>query len=219
MIDKIRKILAPPVFEGDIDITYQARILNNVLWMAIIFSSIGIIVRIFVQDVFQLIAVSINIFQMIVWIALIILLRRGNVRLTNTLFTLAILATINIQAYLSGGLHRPIIYANVVAIGLATLFSNRRVVLHALFSILAVTIIYFIDGMFLPKPEAPLPLLSSLIAFSLIILFTAIVLQYAAQNLHNAISRERAKEEELTERYSELKAYQETLQTQVEERT
>jgi hypothetical protein len=191
MIDKIRQTLAAPVFEGDIDKSYQARILNNVLWMAIIFSTIGVIVRVFFQDVFQLFAISINIFQLIAWSALIILLRRGNVRLTNTLLTLAILATVNIQAYISGGLHRPIIYANVVAIGLATLFSNRRVVLHALFSILAVTIMYFIDGTFLPKPETPLPLLSSLIAFSFIILFTAIVLQYAAQNLHNAISRTR----------------------------
>jgi len=219
MIDKIRQIFAAPVFEGDNDKTYEARILNTALWMAIVFTFFGIIVRIFVQDIFQQIAILINIVQLIIWSALLILLRRGNVRLTNTLLTLAILATINIQAYISGGLHRPIIYANVVALSLAALFSNRRVILYALISIFAVAIMYFFDGVFLPAPETPLPLFSTLIAYSLIVFFTAIVLQYAAQNLSYAISKIRADEEELKLRNRELKDYQETLQAQVEERT
>lgn len=219
MIERIKLILASPTFADDEDKTHEARMLNAVLWMALGFSFLALIARIFIQDFLQLAAILINLVQLTLWVTLITLLRRGKVNLTGTLFILGIFITINLQAYISGGLHRPIIYANLIALGLATLFSNRRVVWFAVFSVGAATLMYFLDGVFLPAPETQLALSSTLITFSLITLFTALILQFAANNLRDALKRSRADEEELIVRNKELQEYQRSLEAQVETRT
>jgi len=219
MMNRLRKITALPSFEGDESKNYQAQIINTLLLMSIAFTAISLIFRFFIQDFQQLTSIVLNVIQLVVWISLFIFLRRGKVEMTGNLLLVAIFITLNLQAYINGGLHRPTIYVNVVAIALATLFSNRWVIWFAVLSIIAVGFMYLLDGVLLPAPEAPLPLLSSLIAYSLILLFTALILQFAANNLRNALNRARTGEKELIKRNEELQIYQQTLEIQVQERT
>ncbi len=219
MLNALKKILAPPSFEGDEDKTYEARIINTVLWLAIGFSALALIARIFIQDVFQLTAILINIIQLLIWIVLQITLRRGKVELTSNILSLSIILTLNIQAFIGGGLHRPLIYTNVIGLSLAALFSTRRVIVFAMVSIGAAVFMFITDGMLLSTPDTPFPLLSTLIVYSLIIIFTAFILQFAANNLHSSVLRARANEEQLSLRNKELQNYQQTLEEQVIKRT
>ncbi len=219
MINRFRKILVPPVFEGNEELTYDARVINTLLWMSTSFTVIALISRIFIQTSSQPASIIINIVQLAVWGSLLVLLKRGQVTLSGDLLLGAIFITLNLQAYISGGLHRPIIFVNLVAVALAALFSNRRVVLFAAMSIVAAIIMYFLDGVLLPAPTTALPLTSTLIVFSLITLFTGFILQFAANNLRNALTRARANEQELVKRNRELRNYQQSLEEQVEERT
>jgi len=219
MINRFRKILAPPVFEGNEELTYDARVINTLLWMSTSFTVIALISRIFIQTSSQPASIILNIIQLAVWGSLLVLLKRGQVTLSGDLLLGAIFITLNLQAYISGGLHRPIIFVNLIAVALAALFSNRRVVLFAAMSIVAAIIMYFLDGVLLPAPTTALPLTSILIVFSLITLFTGFILQFAANNLRNALVRARANEQELVKRNRELRNYQQSLEEQVEERT
>jgi len=219
MINRFRKILAPPVFEGNEELTYDARVINTLLWMSTSFTVIALISRIFIQTSSQPASIILNIIQLAVWGSLLVLLKRGQVTLSGDLLLGAIFITLNLQAYISGGLHRPIIFVNLIAVALAALFSNRRVVLFAAMSIVAAIIMYFLDGVLLPAPTTALPLTSILIVFSLITLFTGFILQFAANNLRNALVRARANEQELVKRNRELQNYQQSLEEQVEERT
>lgn len=219
MITRFRKILAPPTFKDDENMTYKARIINTLLWMAAGFTAIALVSRIFIPSVSQLPSILINIIQLAVWIALLILLRKGQVRLSGNLLLGAIFITLNLQAFISGGLHRPIIFVNLFAVALAALFSNRHVILFAVMSIVAAFIMFFLDGVLLPAPNTTLPLLSTLIVYSLITLFTGFILQFAANNLRNALTRARANEQELVGRNKQLQDYQQSLEAQVQERT
>lgn len=219
MNNYFRKFLVPPVFEGDEDKTYEAQVIHILLLMAIVFSLIALVFRAFVQDFLQLPSLLINAVQLVAWFLLFIPLRQGNIRLTGNLLLVAIFLSLNLQAFVSGGLHRPIIYVNLIALALTTLFSTRRVVGFAALSIAAVSLMYFLDGVFFTAPDAPLPLFVTLIAYSLITLFTALVLQFAANNLRNALARARTGEKELLARNLELQKYQGMLETQVNERT
>jgi len=219
MISEIRKILAPPLFEGDEDKTYEARVLNTVLWLAVGFSTLALIARSIIQELYQSTAILINVIQLFVWIILLVILRRGKVTLTSNILTLSIILTINIQAYISGGLHRPLIYANVVGLSLAALFSTRRVVAFAMISIVAVGLMYLLDGVLISVPEEPLSLSSIFIVYTLVTLFTAFTLQFSSNNLHNTLFRARENEQELFLKNEELLTYQQTLEAQVNERT
>jgi len=219
MIKRFRKILAPPLFDGNEELTYDARVINTLLWMSTSFTIIALISRIFIQTSSQTTSIIINIIQLVVWSTLLVLLKRGQVTLSGNLLLGAIFITINLQAYISGGLHRPIIFVNLVAVALAALFSNRRVVSFAILAITAAIIMFFLDNVFFPAPTSPLPLASTLIVYSLITLFIGFILQFAANNLRNALTRARANEQELVERNLELQNYQQSLEAQVEQRT
>jgi len=217
MMNKIKKLFTLPDIEGDEDTKYEALIINSMLWMISSFTLLALVARITLQ--IQTSSIIINVVQLIIWVSLFVPLRQGKIRLTGTLLLVMTFILLNVQAYISGGLHRPIIYVNLVALALATLFSNRRVVWFAGLAIVAVVIMYLLDGVFLPTPNTPLAPIVSLISFVLIILFTALILQFAANNLRKALARAQNSEIELSRRNKELQTYQQTLETQVDERT
>lgn len=218
MMNRMQKILAPPVFDDE-TATYEAKVINALLWMALVFTGIALVLRVFIQDLYRIPSLIINTLQLAVWLLLFIPLRLGKTRLAGNLLIVAIFITLNIQAYISGGLHRPIIYVNVIALAITTLFSNRRVVWFAVLAVGSVTLMYFLDGVLLPAPTEPFPIMPNLIVFSLITIFAAFILQFAASNLRNAMARINESEKQLMAQNRELQNYQQALEAQVNDRT
>ena len=218
MLNYIKEFIRLPASDGNEDIIYEARIINTLLWLLSSFTLVGLLVRTLVLQS-QLSSLLVNVIQFIIWVSLIILLRQGRVKLTGTLLLTAGFVSLNFQAYISGGVNRPIIYANLILLALASFFSNRSVLLFSGLSIAAAISMYVVDGVFIPSQDTLLEPLSSLIAFIMIVFFTSSILQYASNNLRNTLSKVRAGEKELSEKNKELLEYQEGLELQVRERT
>ena len=218
MINQIKEFIRLPEIDGDEDTKYEARIINSLLWLLSSFTITGLVVRgIFLQT--QPASLIVNAVQFTIWTSLMIPLRQGKVKLTGTLLLIAGYLSVNFQAYISGGVTRPTIYANLILLALTTLFSNRRVLLFGGLTIAAVIVMYMLDGLFIPSQNTPLEPVTSIIAYAMIAVTTSIILQFAASNLRSAITRARAGERELSIANKELQEQQQTLEAQVTERT
>ncbi|MFN2291438.1 MAG: GAF domain-containing protein [Anaerolineae bacterium] len=147
----IRRILTPPVFEGDPDKTRTARLLNVILWAYQAIWVLGILAMPIAENPLTIIPVLVSMF--LLGFAVLALMRSGRVRLAGGLFSflLGVLATGLLVV--SDGLSTPMIlgYAAVVLVAALLLGSRAAVTFAGLSVVAAAGITAAKMGGFLPR--------------------------------------------------------------------
>lgn len=208
----IKRILTPPVFEGDPDKTRTARLLNVILWAYQAIWVLGILAMPIAENPLALIPILA--LMILLGFALLALVHSGRVRLAGGLFSFLLWMVGTGLLLVSDGLSTPMIlgYAAVVIVA-ALLLGSRAAVAFAGLTIVAATGITMAKvGGFLPRvliSDEAIPAFGTYVGN--IIAVTAL-LYIAIDSLNEALGQAR--------RYAgELEEQRENLEEMVEART
>ncbi|MBN1979292.1 MAG: GAF domain-containing protein [Anaerolineae bacterium] len=211
MWKKIRKLTAPPLFEGE-DKTRKARMLNAILWaMLIILLLLSPFLltpatesqTAFTSNVLTL-AVALPVF-----IGLIILMRHGHVRLASAALATFFLAVLTSSLFMYGGIRNPTSAGYLLVILMAgLLMGGWGAFIFGSLSMASVLVVYAFEtgliGTFTPYTR-PTGWGDLLLLFA-ILGMTAVILFYALRSINNALELARHNEHSLVETNRQLSA-------------
>jgi GAF domain-containing protein len=213
MPDLLKRILTPPVFEGDEDKTRIARMLNVILWvaLAIVLSSLfSVLVTPYTRETL----LAVGSFALPI-LSSLVLMRRGWVQLAGGLFSFSLLVFATALPILSGGVHSAMVTEFLVAVCVAGLLLRGRTPFILVGLVIAIS-----GGVALAEMNGLLPppffnLTNPLLAIMPLVANTPMVaalLYLATSSLSEALGRAR--------RYgAELKAQSDRLEELVQART
>lgn len=218
MLTQIRKLLAPPVFEGDEEKTRIARLLNGIIWVMFIL----VIITAPPITIFNETALGRNISLIIMGImvsatlGLLWLMHRGRPRLAGTLILLLLLTVITLSIPFFGGIRGTNIAGYFMIIGMVSLLLSRReIVFFGLAISLIVLGLFWAERTYESIPIFPLglqPGLGDLIVFLGAFFLMAVLMDFALNDLTRALARARRGERELVASNRELRASRDALQ-------
>jgi signal transduction histidine kinase len=200
---RTRKFLSPPVFPGDEEKTRVANMLNTilliVLLMVVVFSIPAYIAfpnprRIFVE-----------LFLMLTVMVLLILMRRGQVRLSSMLLSATLWIVVSVGIYLSGGVRGSILgsYFGIVLI-VGFLLGNWTALVFGLLSIAYVGWLVYADVQgWLPSVSGYATPIVVWGEFSATLIGVIGLLALVMTNLQRAYERAKRKEKEMSFKLTE----------------
>jgi methyl-accepting chemotaxis protein len=204
MLDQIRDVLAPPVFEGDEEKTRTARLLHAILWAGLAMILLGSFSLFLVQDPARGKA-AVGTMVLIVSGALV-LTRLGYVRPAGVLFSLCLWLFDTFMIVVSGGVDSPMFSGYIVVVLISgLLLGNYAAVAFAGLSVVA-GIGAFVAGSNGALPAAVLFVdpVGRLLAPLVNLVVSAVLLYLAIRNVDDALGRVRRNERELAESNREL---------------
>jgi GAF domain-containing protein len=217
MLKRIKKLLAPPVFEGEEEKTRITRLLNGILWALIAMSVIIAPPIIIFNETASSRITSIALIgtTLLATLGLLWLMRSGLTQLASSLLLLILLITLGISMIFFGGIHNVIATGYLLVIATASLLLGRRgTIIFGLLSLLAVAGIYWGQRTYEGIPIFPMPQISfgDLIIFFGISTLMAVLMSFALYDLTEALERARRGEQELAVSNRELRASRNALQ-------
>jgi signal transduction histidine kinase len=221
MLTGMRRIFSPSVFEDE-EKTRMARFLNVILLAAILLLAGYMVVRLVLGLTSSRAFVYNNIFLIVFMVGMLVVLRRGHVKLASFLFILGSWLSLTFQAWTSSAVRDEAYVALIVIILLANLlFGWRTGVLFAVLSILAGWVMVYAEAIGVIEvsisslPSAADTALVLTVVFGLATIATVLTMV----NLTTALQRARQSEESLAERNRELEVIKNSLEKQVAEHT
>jgi GAF domain-containing protein len=220
----IKKLFAPPVFEGDEEKTRDAALLNTLLWVifwAIVAASLFQIVDSNTPG--AAISTAVIIYGVFVpsLVGLIWMSRRGHVRQASRLLAALIWAVTTIAIIVFGGIRSTVTPAYFVAIFIAGLLMGWRAAVALGFSATASMLVVFVlerSGVQIGQYTIPIHpstgagLDDFFMLFGIVVVTTTIV-GLSRRSIVNALMRAQANEHALAEANRELESRSEELQT------
>jgi GAF domain-containing protein len=215
----IKKLFAPPVFDGDAQKTAAARLLNTLL-LILLFGTVALGASMSIlgerRDITEQ---GLILILVVVILDLLLLTRRGRVGLSGTVLAGALWLSFTAAMFAFGGMNNPVLAGYFVVIMLAGILAGARTLLaFALLSALAVLGVSYAQqsGWIVPKLAGPtavddLPLLLILLSA------TAFMFHYAMTRLTRAYEGAREKAAEALSNNKELQASREALAAQARE--
>jgi signal transduction histidine kinase len=99
---RIHRFLSPPVFPGDEEKTRLAAMLNTILWIVLLLVVVFTFAVLITSPDFERIAIELILILTVV--GMLILMRRGYVRLAGAILSFVLLVAVSCGTYMSGGL-------------------------------------------------------------------------------------------------------------------
>ncbi|MFZ6029715.1 MAG: GAF domain-containing protein [Chloroflexota bacterium] len=210
MLKRFRRLVAPPVFDGDEAKTHTARVLSLIVWCS---SPVFVLLSIAVLlSRWPVIASSLVTAMVLATVAALVALRAGYVRWTSYAFMFFLWLVCVVLVCLTGGIFNPQTLGFLVLIlAVGLLLGMQAAWTFFGFSVVAVVAIALLDT----QGMLPAPFLSPAWALSMVILNMALgsgLLWLVLSNLNQALRRSR-------EYAQALEAERATLEQRVEERT
>ena len=206
MMDFIKQIIAPPVFEGDQEKTNLARTMNGILWVYLLAMLGGALVVPLSASAYLLGGFITILSLILVGILGLLLLRRGHVIWIARFFTFALWASSTVIVILMGGIETPETGAFIIAIVFAGLFLGISwMYAYTVLSILSILAIYFLEVFaFLPEVDLPLNSLSAMVISSFNVILATLLVAILVRSLQEALTGLRTKQTELAGRNADL---------------
>ncbi|HET6596855.1 MAG TPA: GAF domain-containing protein [Anaerolineales bacterium] len=213
MLESIRKLVTPPVFENDEDRTRVAAMLNTVLWsqlgILLVINILFGIVSLFSEEPPQNLAISFVAIAM--FAGMLILVHRGFVRGISYLLAFTITGIILYSIASASTVSASTLSGLLIPVMMAGLFAGARgTIVVTIVNILALySLGYFYDQGWVALP----PLATTdLISFGAISTTSAFLLTLASRSIQEALRRARHNQQELT-------AFAQSLEQRVADRT
>ncbi|MGD8818934.1 MAG: GAF domain-containing protein [Anaerolineae bacterium] len=215
----LKKLFAPPVFDGDDQKTAAARLLNTLL-LILLFGTVAFGASMLILgERLDITEQGLILILVVVILDLLLLMRRGRVGLSGTVLAGALWLSFTVAMFSFGGMHNPVLAGYFVVIMLAGILAGGRTLLaFALLSALAVLGVSYAQqsGWVVPKLAGPtalddLPLLLILLSA------TAFMFHYAMTRLARAYEGAREKAATALSSTKELQASREALAAQARE--
>lgn len=194
----IRRLLAPPVFEGDEDKTRMAMLLNTILLVllarAVLFRGIS-----WLEEAAQSPRPGLFVPLTVLLLGMIFLMRRGYVRLASVITVISFWLSLTVVAVINGGIHSTGFRNYIIPVIIAGLLLGRwAAVSVAGLSILAGLVMWQaeISGL-MPALLVPGTSLELLITHAISLLIIAVLVTLATRSIMEALERAR---QELVER-------------------
>jgi len=212
MFTWLRKILAPPVFEGDEDKTHTARALNTVLLTILVVALLGAFAAPFVARPLDTVIIIVPL--VVLASASLALMRSGRVRPAAGLFVFGLWVFITVLISLSGGVNNVVASAYIViVIGAGLLLGSRAAVVFTGLSFVAMSgMLYAGLKNLLPPQVFFTSLVGKFVWLAGNLVVAGAYLSLAIRNLTEALERARQSNRE-------LQAIRASLEERVEERT
>ncbi len=213
MIDWIRRLVAPPVFEGDEDKTRIAGLLNTILLSVAVFAlQVGIVLP-FVSPQPGL-GVGAPAAAVLMCLGGLFLLRRGYVGFASLLPVALLWVGYTALIIVGGGINSPFSIGILAALVMAALLFSGRAI-WTLVGLSAVTLIGIFaagEAGLLPQPIFPVTPLSGLVVVAANLAAVGVMLYLSARGLSQALARSRRLA-------AEIEGERERLEVTVQERT
>ena len=212
MFTWLRKILAPPVFEGDEDKTRTAHALNTVLLTILVVALLGAFAAPFVARPLDTVIIIVPL--VVLASASLALMRSGRVRPAAGLFVFGLWVFITVLISLSGGVNNVVASAYIViVIGAGLLLGSRAAVVFTGLSFVAMSgMLYAGLKNLLPPQVFFTSLVGKFVWLAGNLVVAGAYLSLAIRNLTEALERARQSNRE-------LQAIRASLEERVEERT
>jgi GAF domain-containing protein len=218
-MNMLRRLLAPPVFEGDEEKTRIAGLLNTILLTQFFVTVIPAINLIFApaEGPFFLIPIIF----IVPLVLMIIFMHRGHIRPVSIALIVFLLVVAGLLGVFSGG--QPLVaitYYPLIIVIAGLLLGGTSAVITALVSSAMLGVITYAGTMgYLPTLLPPLP--TGIVIFTYTVGFTliGIVFRLASNSLDAALNRARTGERQLAESNRELQALSASLEATVLQRT
>ena len=215
MLQKIKKILAPPAFV-DKKMTEAAQYINAITYIGIILLALLILSR--SKNLFSTTNTVLGALILMMIVAQI-LMHKGRVSLSATLLIALTWLAMTYMAWQADGVRNASLIAYLVLIFLANLLGNTRLsITLTIFSIATLWVLVYAEtaGVIIPTLDSPTNLARDL---TVIFILIASVIYITIKNLNQALSDSNEKEKELLIRNQELIKFQGGLEKLVVERT
>jgi GAF domain-containing protein len=208
MLQPIRKILAPPVFENDDEKTFAARLLNVILWAGIaIFILAGLVAYLIEKNFASLVVLSL---LTLVYLGLVYAMHLGFVRPVSYLVTLAAFVGITAVIGITGGIFSSSIPAFITVSLIAGLLLGLRsgifVTLLSTITTLAIAIAGS-RGLLPESPTLPGNYMSAWTTLTVITISTTTFFILAVQGLNEANQKSHQSEAKFKNLNNELEAH------------
>ena len=205
-METIRRILAAPVFE-DQEKTRSAALLNTILYGMLSVISLTIIGAILGQEQLQII-IAVLVFALLL-LGLIVLLRKGFVKLVSIALVVSFLLVLTFVNYLSGTARLPVVSGYLLVTMIAGLTISRRAALWSTgASILAFIGLVLAElGEILPPADfaiSPSVGFQQVMVFSAMIVMSTILLNQAVNRIRTSLELAEENQEELAMLNEEL---------------
>jgi GAF domain-containing protein len=215
-----RKILAPPVFQGDEDKTRSAAILNAIGWSTLLMVVVILVIRTIQGSDVNLIEVNGILVAIIAIIGFILYIsQRGYVKAASFLFVVTLWGALSYVAWAADGIRDIAFFAYTLPILIAGLLIGWRPAAVITFvSILSGWTLAYAEAtrMFVPTLDEPLNFARDMTGVFLLI---GVLIYLTITSLQNTLAASRSVAAELALSNRELSELRNTLQHQVEERT
>jgi len=214
MLEIIKKIISAPIFKGDDEKTYAARLLNVILWAGIvIFIVAGIAIFGLEEQSNSFLIPGMLLILVIVYLGLVYATHWGYVKPVSYLVVTAAFIGIASSAAISGGILSPSSAAFITVALMAGLLLGQRVGILVTAITIVTGLALTLFGDLLPRDaSSQITPISAWFTLTVITLSTTTFLILAVRNLNEAIQIARKKE-------SELKSLTDDLENRVKERT
>lgn len=204
MLASIRKLLAAPVFPGDEEKTRVAGLLNTILLLIIALVTVFSISALVLTP--DLSRVLLELFLLLFSIGLLVLMRRGSVRLAGIILTSIIWLAVSYGTYLSGGFRGSNMASYLGIIFIAGLLLDTWAALA--FGVLSIGFTWLLlygDGQpWLPAAAPYITVNTFWSEFSAVVIGVVGLLALTMNSLHSALNRARRNERELAEKMVEV---------------
>ena len=204
MKTRLRRLIAPPVFEGDEEKTRVASLLNAILF--IVFGLVVIYTGVTLITDLNLIGLAVEGALILTSLGLLLLMRRGYVRLASWILSLLLWGLISVGTYYYGGLLGSGVgsfFGIVLIAGL--LLGGRSALLFAGLSVLSTAVMLATEtlGVAPPTPEFVTPTYRWA-EFSTTVVGVASLFYLVIRSLEGALERARRNEREAIEAISRI---------------
>ncbi|MBN1976078.1 MAG: GAF domain-containing protein [Anaerolineae bacterium] len=201
MFARIRKFLAPPVFEDE-EKTRVAALLNTILLAFFVIASVFTVVAGLSVSTTTVTSLLIGSGTGILSLALWFAMRRGYVRLASLLFSIIVMAGITLALYSSGNVQSSMSAGYIICIVAAgILMGNWAAPVFTVASLLALIGLFQADaaGLLPPGRES-----NSVIGYFAVFSVTTVLIGLANRSIAASLERTRRSERDLAERNREL---------------
>jgi GAF domain-containing protein len=212
MVTWLRKILTPPIFEGDEDKTRTASALNMVLWTILAVALLGAFATPFVARAMDIAIITPSL--VVLALASLALMRSGRVRPAAWLFVFSLWAFITVLISLSDGVNNVVASAYIViVIGAGLLLGSHAAIVFTGLSFVALSVMLYAGlNNFLPPHTFFVSLVGKFVWVAASLVVSGAYLSLTIRNLAEALERARQSNRE-------LQAIRASLEERVEERT
>lgn len=218
MLNVLKKIFAPPVFDKDED-NFRAKFINSYAWISILLMLVAAPVYL-LQETFSLSTIIVTITALAIMFTAIFLLRRGNISASGVIIVAVGLLLISAGTAGADGVRGSSTVAYIALALLASIIVSLQagvIVIATSIAMLWVLAVMEANGYITPNLNAGPFNFTLTLSVNFIII--AVLIYFSTNSLREALKRANKSEEGLRESNKELQELTQNLEQRVEERT